>query len=368
MMLFQSDQPILGEFSEIETGHLNPKFAWDTSQLLTTSELGFTGPDISRIAYTQFAEPALDDISYHPTRDAKELGFITYYETNEGAWPGIGVNEFTGERTLSYQSVTSETAFDRVPLVEYAMAAVDIELSVSDTGFEDNDPDYIQFYLFRDDETTPTLYYYYDLINGELPLEKTSVSINIPTDWSSVTLQVGTRTNSTSGAERINLHSVSFVGYGYDDAMYVAGDFAVDGDLTSADLNKLQVAIDRSTYVAAMDLDADGRMGINDRLRWIETTWGSYVGDSNWDGQFSSSDLVSVFQAGEYEDDLVANSRWETGDWNGDREFNSSDLVTAFQRGGYEQGSRTAAMAVPEPSYSWLVVVPLALAWRRDLV
>ena len=64
------------------------------------------------------------------------------------------------------------------------------------------------------------------------------------------------------------------------------------------------------------------------------------VGDANGDGLFDSSDLVTVFQAGEYEDGIPNNSTYEEGDWNGDGEFDSGDLVLAFQGGHYE----TAAM------------------------
>lgn len=46
------------------------------------------------------------------------------------------------------------------------------------------------------------------------------------------------------------------------------------------------------------------------------------TGDTNLDGHFNSADLVRVFQAGEYEDQVFANSSWEEGDWNGDGEFN----------------------------------------------
>ena len=59
-------------------------------------------------------------------------------------------------------------------------------------------------------------------------------------------------------------------------------------------------------------------------------------GDANLDGLFNSSDLVSIFQAGEYEDDVAKNSSWSEGDWNCDGEFSSADLVVAFQSGGYE--------------------------------
>jgi hypothetical protein len=59
------------------------------------------------------------------------------------------------------------------------------------------------------------------------------------------------------------------------------------------------------------------------------------IGDVNNDGRFSSDDLVLVFQAGEYEDDLPGNSTFDEGDWNQDGDFDTSDLVLAFQAGHY---------------------------------
>jgi hypothetical protein len=56
-------------------------------------------------------------------------------------------------------------------------------------------------------------------------------------------------------------------------------------------------------------------------------------GDSNLDGIVNSSDLVLVFQAGEYEDLIVSNSTFEEGDWNGDGDFTTSDLVLLMQLG-----------------------------------
>ena len=46
----------------------------------------------------------------------------------------------------------------------------------------------------------------------------------------------------------------------------------------------------------------------------------SVYGDANLDGIFNSADLVQVFQANGYEDDVDANSTWAEGDWNGDGE------------------------------------------------
>lgn len=66
-------------------------------------------------------------------------------------------------------------------------------------------------------------------------------------------------------------------------------------------------------------------------------TFDTPAGDTNLDGHFNSADLVRVFQAGEYEDEVFANSSWDEGDWNGDKEFNSSDLIAAFINGEYEE-------------------------------
>ncbi|MCA9200361.1 MAG: hypothetical protein KDA87_22630 [Planctomycetales bacterium] len=81
----------------------------------------------------------------------------------------------------------------------------------------------------------------------------------------------------------------------------------------------------------------------------------------NPDPEFTTSDLVMVFQAGEYEDSLVGNSNWSDGDWNGDGEFTSSDLVLAFGAGGYEASATSSATFVPEPRSMGMLVGMLML-------
>lgn len=91
------------------------------------------------------------------------------------------------------------------------------------------------------------------------------------------------------------------------------------------------------SHLTATDLDADGDLD----LLMVES--GNIVvayeqrllGDVNNDGRFDSSDLVAMFAAGEYEDELYRNSTFATGDLDGDGEFNTSDLVFAFQAGVY---------------------------------
>lgn len=86
--------------------------------------------------------------------------------------------------------------------------------------------------------------------------------------------------------------------------------------------------------VQYFDADQDGDVDI---FPFSTTHWWEArpIGDVNDDGVFDSSDLVRVMQAGGYNDQLVANSVFETGDWNGDLEFNSADLVSAFSIGHY---------------------------------
>lgn len=86
------------------------------------------------------------------------------------------------------------------------------------------------------------------------------------------------------------------------------------------------------------------------------------------DGEFNSSDLVLVFNAGEYEDDVAGASIWYSGDWNGDGDFATADLVFAFQDAGYEMGPRSEIRFVPEPTFihvSLLFVVGLFGNYRR---
>jgi hypothetical protein len=91
---------------------------------------------------------------------------------------------------------------------------------------------------------------------------------------------------------------------------------------------------------------------VNDRI-------GTWIGDANLDGEFNSTDLVLVFQAGRYE--RLENSNWSQGDWNGDQLTNSSDLVAAFRDGGYEKGPRVTVAAVPEPTSLMLTTLIIGL-------
>jgi ELWxxDGT repeat protein len=137
---------------------------------------------------------------------------------------------------------------------------------------------------------------------------------------------------------------------------------------------------DRVSYDSG-PLDVHVPQGATLRVRWMSTAASQRTvvfgldnvslrfacpGDSNIDGLFNSTDLVQVFQRGEYEDTVVGNSTWSDGDWNSDHEFDSGDLVAAFQTGKYERAAEVTS-SVPEPSnwISTLIAIPLLTATLR---
>ena len=129
------------------------------------------------------------------------------------------------------------------------------------------------------------------------------------------------------------------------------GDLNRNRVLDLGDINLLtEHVLDSHDVDSRFDLNQDGTLDSADRNHWVTTIRGTYLGDSNLDGEFNTTDLVQVFQNGHYEDGVERNSGWEEGDWNGDGDFDTSDLVLAFQDGGYELGPRTTSMIVPEPA------------------
>jgi hypothetical protein len=141
-----------------------------------------------------------------------------------------------------------------------------------------------------------------------------------------------------------------------------SGDFNGDGVLGIADIDDLTAQVAAGGAGAGYDLNGDSAVNELDIQVWVKDLANSWIGDANLDGQFNSSDLVSVLASGTYEAEIAA--VWSTGDFNGDGRTNSSDLVVALADGGYEAGPRAATAAVPEPSSVALLILPLALGLR----
>ncbi len=142
------------------------------------------------------------------------------------------------------------------------------------------------------------------------------------------------------------------------------GDLDGDGDLTTADIDILSGAVRGGHHDVGFDINGDGDINDYDRKVWVHNIVGTHFGDANLDGEFNSSDVVEVFSAGKYEDDVALNSGWASGDWDGDGDFTSADIVVAFADGGYDLGARTAVSEVPEPSWAILLGIGMIGLFR----
>ena len=138
----------------------------------------------------------------------------------------------------------------------------------------------------------------------------------------------------------------------------LVGDFNNDNTIDAADIDALSQIVRNGTDDSAYDLTNDLKVDEQDRVFWVEQIAMTFFGDANFDLQFNSDDFVHIFIAGEYNDDLTANSTWGTGDWNGDAEFDAQDFVTAFIAGGYDAGPRVVTVA--EPSTVLLALLSVA--------
>jgi hypothetical protein len=132
----------------------------------------------------------------------------------------------------------------------------------------------------------------------------------------------------------------------------IPGDIDGNFQIEVADIDLLSQALRDGMTGWQFDVDGDGLVDEADRVHWVEAIATTVFGDANLDGSFDSTDLVRVFQAGEYDDTRDRNSTWSTGDWTGDGEFDSSDLIVAFQTGAYTLDANGAVQAhsVPEPN------------------
>ncbi|MCA9166957.1 MAG: lamin tail domain-containing protein, partial [Planctomycetales bacterium] len=135
------------------------------------------------------------------------------------------------------------------------------------------------------------------------------------------------------------------------------GDFNSDGQVDVIDVQLLCAAIRSPNPSSEFDIDSSGETDFDDMRYLIGEVLHTSFGDANLDGVFNSTDLILVFQAGEYEDGIADNSSWSSGDWDCDGEFTTADLVLAFQGGSYTSEATRVVAAQPAVS-----AIDLALA------
>ena len=137
-----------------------------------------------------------------------------------------------------------------------------------------------------------------------------------------------------------------------------------DGTLDISDLNLLIEEVKAATNGAQFDVNGDGLVNGADITDFVTSPdkLNTFIGDSNLDGEFNSSDFVGVFTSGKFETGTSAT--WAEGDWDGDGKFDSSDFVAAFTDGGFEIGPRETAN-VPEPIGVGVILIAIGCCWRH---
>ena len=135
------------------------------------------------------------------------------------------------------------------------------------------------------------------------------------------------------------------------------GDFNANGELDVNDIDLLTAHIREAGSDLQFDVNLDGSVNLADLDYWVRDLKNTYFGDADLDGEFGSSDLIKVFQAHKYEDNIPGNATWNEGDWDGNGDFETGDLIKAFQDRGYESGPRTQVRIVPEPSAATLLIL-----------
>jgi glucose/arabinose dehydrogenase len=141
-----------------------------------------------------------------------------------------------------------------------------------------------------------------------------------------------------------------------------------DSTLAADVVTAAAISGDFSQYVVnGLVVGGDGHIANGSFLRSDVTPTTAHVsiytalpGDADGNGLFDSSDLIQVFQIGQYEDALVGNSDWPAGDWDGNQDFDSSDIVLSMQTGNYI----ATAQPIPEPTAEVLGLLgSWALTW-----
>lgn len=114
----------------------------------------------------------------------------------------------------------------------------------------------------------------------------------------------------------------------------------LDGKGMFGEKQVITESADGATDVVVIDVDGDGDVDVfsassrDDIITWYESR---QIGDSNDDGIFDSSDLVTIFTAGKFE--TGSDATFNEGDWNLDGVFDSADMVLAIQVGHYVTAS-----------------------------
>ncbi|MCA9168814.1 MAG: VCBS repeat-containing protein [Planctomycetales bacterium] len=163
-----------------------------------------------------------------------------------------------------------------------------------------------------------------------IPAAAIAVDLDGDEDRDVLSVWLDDRVNTAEGSMTVPAHVTVYQAR----TATFSGDVDGNGRLDSLDLDTLRSAVllgDRR-----FDLNADGSVDEHDSEELQVNYLHVKAGDVDGNGVFDSSDLILMFQAGQYEDLFDGNSRWQDGDFNGDGDFTSQDLVFAMIHAEYQ--------------------------------
>lgn len=193
-------------------------------------------------------------------------------------------------------------------------------------------------------------------ILGSLTVEEGLINPQLITD---ATIQLPIEGDLTqSSLSHLNFDMVSLEDH---DLITVSGTAQIDGRITLRAADDFQPSLGETIDVLTAasvtgNFTQIDNVGIPGTLLGYAPIYGpdkvsfraSLIADVNLDNEFNSTDLILIFQAGQYEDGIEDNSTWFEGDWTGDGDFGTADLIAAFQTGVFETGPVAAATPIPE--------------------
>jgi hypothetical protein len=178
----------------------------------------------------------------------------------------------------------------------------------------------------------------YSLTEGKGPLEFGFAKIDVsPRELvvSYISAQSGNIVGDTNANGLADPDEPFFGQFRIIDSAYPSGDLTGDQIVSAADINRLAAALRAGDTDPQFDLDRNQQVDAEDHSKLIADYLGSMPGDADLNRVFTTNDLVTVFVAGQFEDEIEDNSGWSDGDWNADGDFDTQDLVLAFQSGTY---------------------------------
>jgi hypothetical protein len=163
------------------------------------------------IAYTAFNEPPAGAQDWTPGAGDTELGFSTTSSPQgEGSPLAATYDSTTSALRFRMRNCEGQTTFDPVDLRGFEHVAVGIDILIKDTSYEPND--YYRAILTNGVETVTLADVQGEALNL---LDKGTFlrySADIPAGWTTATLVLTSHTDSSSGAEAVDVDNVFFTG------------------------------------------------------------------------------------------------------------------------------------------------------------